>query len=711
MPTKFENMIMDQYVQTAYGPADDFTQMATEMAGGTEPPGATPMTLKEFATSAADVPAGLLKGAIQGSIGLPGDLISLVRGVYDFGRSGGDVDAFLAGIEKATGLPTTEDMKKFFDETLGIPLVPAGASERRREAAKIPEFVGELGGAGQTVIEGSRAAARGARQIGREIATEPPTGAVQMAPTPVQAPKSEIGFYSAVEETVANLPQAKGTGQQYLAQISKTAGVKPEELQWTGLDEFLKGKKSVTKAEVQDYLAANRVDVQEVRLGGQANEQSLARVNQANELLNQLGDEFNAAFGGGRLSQLDYYNLRDFWSSGAIKNNANDLAKIRNLNLTPEERNLVQRYGAAKQEYGNARLARESASKPQFSRYTLPGGENYREILLTLPAKDVVSRAASKTPSGWGSTEGGTEGFVELGNTRADFKSGHFDQPNVLAHMRVNDRVVDGKKTLFIEEIQSDWHQLGRKKGYADAGKPYEVFDPKDGNVIATFKTEQEAKAYADELGPNVDYAKSEGVPDAPFKTSWHELSLKRAIQEASEKGYDQIAFTTGKTQAERYDLSKQINSIALPMVNPDGTRSVRINAPSESFKMMVDKDGVVTGYYSATQFTGKPLDEVVGKEMAAKIMDATEPKEFSGLDLQVGGEGMKGFYDNILPKSLEKLGKKFDAKVGKTEMDGVEVWQMGITPKMRESAISKGQPLFVAPVVAPGMMQDEESK
>ena len=81
------------------------------------------------------------------------------------------------------------------------------------------------------------------------------------------------------------------------------------------------------------------------------------------------------------------------------------------------------------------------------------------------------------------------------------------------------------------------------------------------------------------------------------------------------------------------------------------------------------------------------------------------------GPDLQVGGEGMKGFYDNILPKSLEKLGKKFDAKVGKTEMDGVEVWAMDITPKMRESVVSKGQPLFVAPVVAPGMMQEEEAQ
>ncbi len=84
------------------------------------------------------------------------------------------------------------------------------------------------------------------------------------------------------------------------------------------------------------------------------------------------------------------------------------------------------------------------------------------------------------------------------------------------------------------------------------------------------------------------------------------------------------------------------------------------------------------------------------------------------GPDLQVGGEGMKGFYDQILPKSLEKLGKKFDAKVGKTEMDGVEVWQMDITPKMRESVTTKGQPLFAVPAIGAGLLgagmyQDEQ--
>ncbi len=143
---------------------EDPTAFATQMAAGTEPEGAAPMSLRQFATSAADVPAGLLKGAVQGTVGLPGDVESIIYGVREIiNRQAGEgaLDAFLRGLEQQTVLPTTENVKKFFDETLGIPLVPAGADQRRAKAAKIPEFVGELGGAGKTVIEGAKAAGRG----------------------------------------------------------------------------------------------------------------------------------------------------------------------------------------------------------------------------------------------------------------------------------------------------------------------------------------------------------------------------------------------------------------------------------------------------------------------------------------------------------------------------------------------------------------------
>jgi len=220
MPTKFENMIMDQYIDTVYEkreplridiygvgedmvrdeqltppppteedsgvsvemPGESLTDIATRMAGGTEPPGATPMTLKEFATSAADVPAGLLKGVVQGTLGVAGDIESIVYGVRELFKRGADegrLDAFLRGLGEGTVMPTTEDVKKWMDTNVG-PLVPAGASERRREAAKIPEFIGELGAMGELATRATRGAARAAGQIGQEIATTPPRGSIQI---------------------------------------------------------------------------------------------------------------------------------------------------------------------------------------------------------------------------------------------------------------------------------------------------------------------------------------------------------------------------------------------------------------------------------------------------------------------------------------------------------------------------------------------------
>jgi hypothetical protein len=343
---------------------------------------------------------------------------------------------------------------------------------------------------------------------------------------------------SSLSSAVSTLKQEKGTGQQLLGILKNTPGVKAEELAWTGLDTFLAGKKSVTKAEIEKHLEDNQVQVEEI----------------------------------------------------------------------------THRSGDPSQDY------------TQFSKYTLPGGENYREVLMTLPPKD------------------GEQGY----------KSSHFKEANVIAHLRLNDRVdADGKRVLFVEELQSDWHQEGRKKGYG-AGEA--------------------------------------SVPDAPFKKNWHEMAFRRAVQLAVEEGYDKVAWTTGEQQADRYDLSKQVESITVPMVN-EGSRSVRIKSKEgdTTFNLMVDNNGVVDSSYTGAQFRGKTLDEVVGKDMAEKIMKATEPTEFSGEGLKVGGAGMKGFYDQILRKYADTFGKKFGAKVGETEIPteetGTKVHSLEITPAMRDSA------------------------
>jgi hypothetical protein len=587
-----------------------------------------------------------------------------------------------------------------FTDLASLGLLATGVPQVARGAMQGANYLGDV------LTQATRAAPPAApMRAVSEIAEAAP---ITPKPPPPEPVRSDIGFYSQLE-AATNPLQDKGTGDQFLSQLQKSAGVKPDEIKYTGLDEFLKGKKAVTKAEIQGYLASNKVDVQEVRLG------DLPFSEQA----------FNDRFTGRGFSMVQTDDGPQFTRT--------DMTGRRQLNYgeLPEDiQATIENQYVPNTKYHLGALKNIDTE--------IPGGENYRELLLTLPdtkGARLDARRAEIQAKGINATDAEKQEWVSIMNqlqpetrdveglspfrNRPEFRTIHFDQPNILAHMRVNDRTVDGKKTLFIEEIQSDWHQKGRKKGYGPQTETtHEAFytTPDGQKVSLGFgKTQEEAAAAVDPNWKNLVDIKfdsqtvkvDEGVPDAPFKTTWHELTLKRAIQEASEKGYDQIAFTTGKTQAERYDLSKQVNSLKVER-NTTGNYSLRIKR--------TDADKTFEPLKS--NIPESELPDYIGKDLAQKIIEEGSgsrdfSKVYSGLDLQVGGEGMKGFYDQILPKSLEKLGKKFDAKVGKTQMDGVEVWQMDITPKMRESVTTKGQPLFSisglgAGAIGSGFYQDD---
>jgi hypothetical protein len=152
-------------------PAQPNLQDAATMM--TLPEDAKNLPLSTFGKMAMDVPAGLAKGAIQGTIGLPGDLISLGRGIAAAvsPNPGEDrLNAFLRGTQGKTILPTTEDVRKFIDETLGLPLVPAGETDQvRRESADVTETVGELFGGGKTAVEIGKATGRAAKEVGKTV--------------------------------------------------------------------------------------------------------------------------------------------------------------------------------------------------------------------------------------------------------------------------------------------------------------------------------------------------------------------------------------------------------------------------------------------------------------------------------------------------------------------------------------------------------------
>jgi hypothetical protein len=205
-------------------------------------------------------------------------------------------------------------------------------------------------------------------------------------------------------------------------------------------------------------------------------------------------------------------------------------------------------------------------------------------------------------------------------------------------------------------------------------------------------------------------------VPDAPMKDTWYQLALKRALKYAADNGYERVGITTGARQADRYDLSKQVQSL-IYVKNDDGTYLLQGNIATRGGE----------SYEFGDRIKPAELQNYVGKDVAEKIQQGVgiSPDNFvkgkpvgmlSGLDLQVGGEGMKKYYDEVYPQFLAKYGKKWNAKVGQTtvQADGAEpVRYIDITPQMRES-VGKGQPLFTAVpagTAAGAAMQDKEQR
>jgi hypothetical protein len=737
----------------------------------------------------ANLPVDVLRGRLAGLLGLPADIANLLRSPSPtemFGDTSYEAPAqfpyttekFLKDLPLA---PTSRVGEAAGKVASFVPLNPMPAV---RGVQKIGQMAGEELAA---TMMGQRPNSMMSKVVPQPLfAVAPEQGLLSTKVEPIesllqtkpQAPVSDIGFYSATEQAALNLGRNKGTGQSFINDLMKAPDVKKEELAYTGLDDFLRDKPNVTKQEVQDFLANNRVDVQEVRLGD-APPPAPPPVLDA-ERLNFLEKEFSQLkehpidapnFGQEKFEELMMLqNIRDNSTVESLYSRADSATSAAQRAQSRGNKDIAERY-FREAEMLNSRaealdlkglgVPEQVITNPtQFDKYTLAGGENYREILLTLPQKPKslpegfnvdaysvngvtkygVYDANGKRYGSGATKEEALQRFSDLHQDKP-YQSSHFKEPNILAHMRVNDRIdADGKKMLLVEEIQSDWHQAGREKGYQNKSGVYgEKVTPEEYKRGVELQNQQRNQSEPLTASEQAELSNimtrheasivGARVPDAPFKDTWYQLALKRLTKYAADNGYERIGLTTGKQQASRFDLSKQVDEIAVPMVNEDGSRSVRIDPTSgTSIKLMVDDKGIVTGYGAgSTQFSGKKLSEVIGKDIADKVMKADADTKFTGLDLSVGGEGMKKYYDEIYPKFLDKYGKKYGASVGETQIttdyardaSGIPAQRpsketiryLDITPQMKEGT-SKGQPLFAAtPLLPATSLLDEEKR
>lgn len=243
---------------------------------------------------------------------------------------------------------------------------------------------------------------------------------------------SQNPFYSQLERTIEAKMPAKASADQVRGIIKDT---KAEEREWLGIDEWL-GDRTVTKDEVLAFVRENNVDVQEVVKGEIEDDQVAAWWN----------DE------GGANQEVPWEDLTPPQQAQARADFRSDVVEW-DLE-TPHTK---------------------------YSQWTLPGGENYRELLITMPP----SQESPLTRDQWLRREGLEDAWRNANNLQdrseanrlqaiyekarkaqptANYRSGHFEEPNILAHLRFDERTVDGKKTLHIAEIQSDFGQQLRKE-------------------------------------------------------------------------------------------------------------------------------------------------------------------------------------------------------------------------------------------------------
>lgn len=359
----------------------------------------------------------------------------------------------------------------------------------------------------------------------------------------------------------------------------------------------------------------------------------------------------------------------------------------------------------------------------KYAKYQLANGQgakNYREVLLKSQDQPMSFEEYKKEASTAGVTDENVlrnryqdylgEAGKDISKTN-NFKSTHWDEPNVVAHARLAEhteivpkskitsvedvadninRERSGKQTTLLEELQSDWAREGRDRGFSE-GKVDKDLE----NFVNKLEKQEEIEDIRDEIaykydigGPSefVDDAlislyekQKRGIPNHPALKNWQEHGLKHAIKEAVDAGSDTLSWVTGEQTARRYDLSKQIDEIeTAKMTNGD-------------FMLYARKNGQPLITKQVTEL--KELEGVIGKDPTRKLIEqqTNNPNAdtyiIKGDNLKVGGEWASNLYDKQIPNILKDLTKGYGTKFQDITLEnGETVHSMTITPELREA-------------------------
>jgi hypothetical protein len=373
-------------------------------------------------------------------------------------------------------------------------------------------------------------------------------------------------FYSKAAYEARKLTQKKGTPQQMRAMLEK-AGVKPEEFRWSGWDEKIAGKPSVTSDEVAEHFYRNRPNLITERHYSTDHDDWDPNEDQPSKF-----DAYTAY--GGRNYREHVLTLPEGYSVNPESNDYR-LNPFRETGHWPEHRNVV----------AFTRLS--DRMEPLDKQAALSAYEKLRQNTDKFGVEDARNLGA-----------GAAEQAVAKGILNEQ------EALDVSRMMHWRNKFTGGfrpKKALYAEEIQSDWAQKGRKNGFLSpetrqaredwrkqldehkktyddlvdalhakyfelAGSLHESgakridWDKiKDHPEIKDLMSKRDAAAQ--KFYAHRDSEPQNAPPEGPYVGStpgWTNLVLKHLLTEAVRGGYDKLVISPGQMHADMYGFDEE---------------------------------------------------------------------------------------------------------------------------------------------------------
>lgn len=305
--------------------------------------------------------------------------------------------------------------------------------------------------------------------------------------------------------------------------------------------------------------------------------------------------------------------------------------------------------------------------------------------------------------------------------------STHWAQPNVLAHARteeiydMDDHERIHGRYLFIDEIQSDWHNAGRTRGYMDTEKILEL-ENKLTDIDSAIDSVQ--SSIISRLKDTVKFL--EGVPYAVLKEAFDNAQRITNIYHISKSDdfiLDLRIKINHNTLPNPYECSlldsiirefakKQYASVQFNDANflrslhyslyPYKHEREKLEAERNKLKKMAP----VTAFDSDT-YSDYVL-KVLLRKAAEEDLDGIAWTTASVQATRWGEkffEGYKNVYDRNFVKFLNKYGKQWGAQVDKKTFNILEnagpQWYFPLTEQMKDDILYQGQPTFGSATIA----------